>query len=157
MPGTGGGLLLVGGVAGLAGAVAMDVPMNRQPEGWTPAFVAAATLRGGGLEAVSFRDASVIHHAAGACGGVLYGAIVAGLSAVARPGSAVGGLPLFSHLVGVVAVGTFVYAGFVYVVFPRASDVSRERTTAIRGQWLRSTAVYGLTLTVVAPALAVGL
>jgi len=152
-------LLPAGVVAGLAGAVAMDVPMNRQPEGWTPAFVAASVVRRRSPEEVPFRDATVVHHTAGVLAGVLYALAVAPLAlalGVTRPAVAVA--PVAVHAVGVAVVTAFVYVVFAFVVFPRRTpDVPEGRMTAIRGQWLRSTVVFGAALAVVAPAVGVAL
>jgi hypothetical protein len=148
-------LLPAGAVAGLAGAVAMDVPMGRHPEGWTPAFVAASVLRRTDPGSVEFRDASVVHHAAGGAAGLLYGLLAVPLclllaSTVPTPGVPV--LPLAAHLLATLGVVGFVYAFFAYVVLPRAADgIDGGRTTAVRGQWLRATAVYGAVLGVVVP------
>jgi hypothetical protein len=90
--------LAVGGVAGLAAALVMDLPMSRQSEGFTPAYIAASVLRRSPPSDVSFRDANLVHHAAG---------------------------------------------GTIY----------EERATAVRGQWLRSSLVFGAALAVIAPAL----
>jgi hypothetical protein len=149
-------LLPAGAVAGLAGAVAMDVPMGRHPEGWTPAFVAASVLRRTEPGAVRFRDASVVHHAAGVAAGVLYALLAAPLGVVLAgtvqtPG--VGpALPVAAHLLAALAVVAFIYAFFAHVVLPRAGEgVSGDRTTAVRGQWFRSAVVFGAALVVVVP------
>lgn len=154
-PSTLASLLLAGVAAGLAGAVAMEVPMGRHPEGWTPAFVAAGVLRRTGPESVRFRDASVVHHVAGVAAGVLYALLAAPLVSVLdgtpqTPG--VSTLPIGAHLAATTGVAVFVYAFFVYVVLPRTGAViPDDRTTAVRGQWARSTVVFGVVLGVVAP------
>jgi hypothetical protein len=151
-------LLPVGAVAGLAGAVAMDVPMGRHPEGWTPAFVAASVLRRTDPTAVRFRDASVVHHAAGVAGGVLYALLAAPLAvalAGTLPTPGVAALPVVAHLVAAAGVVAFIYAFFVHLVLPRAgTGIADDRATAVRGQWLRSAVVFGAALAVVVPALA---
>lgn len=148
-------LLPVGAVAGLAGAVAMDVPMGRHPEGWTPAFVAASVLRRTEPGAVRFRDASVVHHAAGVAAGLLYALLAAPLGVVLAgtvPTPGVETLPVAAHLLAALGVIAFIYAFFAYLVLPRAGEgVAGERTTAVRGQWFRSAVVFGAALVVVVP------
>jgi len=145
-------------LAGLAAAVAMDYPMSRQPEGFTPAYIAAGVLTRRPPAEVTRRAALVAHHAAGALGGVLY-ALAALALAAALPGPpvlAVGGVPVLAHVPAVVAVVVFVYLLFAHLVLPRAGGpAAAERATAVRGQWLRSALVYGAVLTVAVPALAV--
>ncbi len=153
-------LLPAGAVAGLAGAVAMDVPMGRHPEGWTPAFVAASVLRQTELGAVRFRDASLVHHAAGVAAGLLYALLAAPLGAVLAgtpPTPGVGpALPVGAHLLAVVGVVAFIYAFFAYLVLPRAGEgVDGGRATAVRGQWFRSAVVFGAALVVVVPVVGV--
>jgi hypothetical protein len=149
-------LLPAGAVAGLAGAVAMDVPMGRHPEGWTPAFVAASVLRRTEPRAVRFRDASVVHHAAGVAAGVLYALFAAPLAvglAGTLPTPGVGpSLPVAAHLLAALGVVGFVYAFFAYLVLPRAGEgIDGGRATAVRGQWFRSAVVFGAALAVVVP------
>jgi hypothetical protein len=148
-------LLPAGAVAGLAGAVAMDVPMGRHPEGWTPAFVAASVLRRTDPTAVPFRDASVVHHAAGVAAGVLYAVLAAPLALVLAgtpPTPGVASLPVVAHLVAVAGVVAFVYAVFAHLVLPRAgTGIADDRATAVRGQWLRSAVVFGGALAAVVP------
>lgn len=137
--------LLLGVVGGLAGSVAMDAAMHRQPDGWTPAFVAAAVLRRSRLDRVDFRDAVIVHHVAGGLAGVLYGAVAYAATLLLGPGSTVS--LLIAHLVTVVVVVAFIYAFFAHVVLPRgATDIYEERATAVRGQWLRSSLVFGAVL-----------
>jgi hypothetical protein len=137
----------LGAVGGLLGAVAMDAAMHRQPDGWTPAFVAAAVLRRTRPDRVEFRDALVVHHLAGVLAGVLY-ALVGWVVVVAAGSTGVVAVAL-GHLTGVVVVVGFVYAFFAHVVLPRrARGVYEERATAVRGQWLRSSLVFGAVLLV---------
>jgi hypothetical protein len=146
--------LLLGAVAGLAAAVAMDVPMGRQSEGFTPAFVAASVLRRTTPDAVSFRDANVAHHGAGLLAGVLYALVLTGVEALLPTLVPVGGVALVPHLVAVFGVVLFIYGFFSYLVLPRAGGrIYEEQATAVRGQWLRSSLVFGVALAVVAPVL----
>jgi len=148
--------LALGAVAGLAAAVVMDVPMSRQSEGFTPAYLAASVLRRTPPSDVSFRDANLVHHAAGALAGVLYavvaGALVLALGATPSVDALASVLPV--HAVGVGVVVAFIYLFFAHIVLPRAGGtIYEERATAVRGQWLRSSLVFGAALAVIAPAL----
>jgi hypothetical protein len=139
--------IALGALGGLLGALAMDAAMHRQPDGWTPAFVAAAVLRNSRPDRVSFRDALVVHHVAGALAGVLYAVVSWTVVVVAGPvGAAAVAL---GHLTGVLVVVGFIYAFFAHLVLPRgARGVYEERATAVRGQWLRSSLVFGVVLLV---------
>lgn len=154
MPPTAGALVtLVGGAsAGLLAAAVMDVPMSRQPEGYTPAYIAAAALSRTEPESVSFELAMVVHHLAGLLSGVGYGALVFAGDAVIPGTAIVGGVALLPHVVAVVVVGTFVYVSFASVVLPRVGGtIYEERATAVRGQWLRSATVFGAAMLLLAP------
>jgi len=151
-----GTVVLAGAIAGFAGAVVMDVPMVRQQEGFTPAYVAASVLRGTDPESVPIRDASLVHHAAGVLAGVLYAVLATAAAAVLGVDPTPGGLAgaILPHALAVVFVVGFIYAFFAHVVLPRAGrGIYEERATAVRGQWLRSSLVFGVTLALVAPAL----
>lgn len=139
--------VVFGAVGGLLGAVAMDVAMHRQPDGWTPAFVAAAVIRKSRPDRVDFRDAIVVHHVAGVLAGVLYALV--GWSAVVISGPVSPVAVALGHLTGVLVVVAFVYTFFAHLVLPRgAAGAYEERATAVRGQWLRSTLVFGAILLV---------
>jgi len=143
-----------GGVAGLVAAVAMDLPMSRQPDGFAPAYVAAAALTRGDPESVSTEAALAVHHAAGVLAGVLYALALVGAGAVAPPGPSVAGVALLPHVVAVGFVVAFIYAFFAHLVLPRSGGSSYERrATAVRGQWLRSARTFGAALLLIAPAL----
>ena len=134
--------LVLGAVGGVAGAVAMDAAMHRQPDGWTPAFVAAAVLRRSRPDRVAFRDALVVHHVAGGLAGLLYGLVAYSTATLLGPAAPLS--TLLGHVFGVVAVVAFIYAFFAHLVLPRgATGVYEERATAVRGQWLRSSLVFG--------------
>lgn len=140
-----------GAIAGLVAAVAMDVPMGRQPDGWTPAFVATAVLTRTGLDDVSFQQASVVHHAAGIAAGALYGILMVALTGLLLPG-VWRSVSLLAHVLGVIAVTLFIYLVFSHVVLPRVGGaVYEERATAVRGQWLRSSLVFAAALTIAGP------
>jgi hypothetical protein len=149
-------VVAAGAAAGLVAALVMDLPMVRQPDGFTPAFVAAAVVRGRTPDAVSFRDANVVHHAAGVLAGVLYAVIVLALGVAVGPGvdpTALAGAAVV-HALAVAAVVGFIYVVFAHLVLPRAGGtIYEERATAVRGQWLRSSLVFGVAMALVAPPL----
>lgn len=142
-----------GGLAGLVAAVAMDVPMSRQPDGWTPACISVAIIRRTTPDAVRFRDASVIHHGVGVLAGGLYGLLAFGFGVVA-PQFLWRGLPMLAHVPAVVLVTLFIYFFFAHVVLSRAGgEVYEERSTAVRGQWLRSALTFAAAVTLAGPLL----
>ncbi|KTG09217.1 hypothetical protein AUR64_15605 [Haloprofundus marisrubri] len=146
--------LALGALAGLVAAVVMDVPMGRQEGGFTPAYVAASVLRRTTPDEVSFRDANVVHHGAGLLAGVLYAVVLTASESVVPPVWSLGGVDLLAHLVAVGVVVGFIYGFFAYLVLPRAGRrIYEEQSTAVRGQWLRSSLVFGAALAVVAPFL----
>ncbi|WP_224448918.1 hypothetical protein [Haloprofundus salilacus] len=146
--------LALGALAGLVAAVVMDAPMGRQEGGFTPAYVAASVLRRTTPDAVSFRDATVVHHGAGLLAGVLYAVVLTFGETVVPRVVSLGGVDLLSHLVAVGVVVSFIYVFFAHFVLPRAGgDIYEEQSTAVRGQWLRSSLVFGAALAVVAPFL----
>lgn len=148
----------LGALTGLVAAVVMDWPMSRQPDGFTPAAIAASVVSRQSVEAVSMPELLVVHHATGLLAGVLYGALVVGLSAGLPELVRIGGLDLLAHLLAVGVVVGFIYGFFAHVVLPRAGGRNyEEQATAIRGQWLRSSLVFGLTLAVAVPLVAVSL
>jgi hypothetical protein len=147
------GYLVAGAVAGLVAAVAMDLPMGRQPDGWTPAFVAAAVLSRTAPADVSFGRASLVHHGAGVAAGALYGLVTFALTGAVPPISWAG-VSLLAHSIGVVLVTLFIYGLFAHVVLPRVGGtVYEERSTAVRGQWLRSSLVFAAAVTIAGPPL----
>jgi len=151
-------VIAVGALAGLVAAVVMDWPMSRQPDGFTPAAIAAAVVSRQSVEAVSFPELLVVHHAAGLLAGVLYGVAVLGLSSGLPELLVIGGLNLVAHLLAVGLVVGFIYGFFAHFVLRRAGGKSyEEQATAILGQWLRSSLVFGLTLALVVPLVALSL
>ncbi len=141
-------------LCGLLAAVVMDVPMSKQEDGFTPAYVAAAVVRRVAPEKVSLSEAIAVHHATGALAGVLYALLYLVVS-IAIPGLLrIGGVDLLPHLAATVGVSAFVYGFFAHVVLPRAGRrIYEERSTAVRGQWLRSTFVFAAVVAVATPAL----
>lgn len=146
--------VVVGVLAGVLAAAVMDWPMSRQPEGFTPAYIATGVLTRTPHESVSLRNAMIVHHLAGGLAGVLYGLLALGLAVVVPPITTSLGLNLLAHLLAVVGVVVFIYGFFAHVVLPRAGGRSyEEEATAVRGQWLRSALVFGLTLALAVPLL----
>ena len=64
--------LAIGIAAGVVAALVMDWPMSRQPEGFTPAYIAAGGLTRTSPTDVRFRTAMFAHHLAGGLAGLLY-------------------------------------------------------------------------------------
>lgn len=142
------------GLSGLLAAIVMDVPMVRQEEGFTPAYIAASVFRRSSPDDVSEADAYVVHHGAGVFGGVLYAVAYLLLAATLPPVVSMGVVSVLPHVLASVAVAVFVYAFFAHVLLPRSgARVYEERSTAVRGQWLRSSFVFGLTIAVSLPVL----
>jgi hypothetical protein len=148
-------MVTTGALAGLVAAVVMNWPMSRQPDGFTPAAIAAGVVSRQSFEDVSVLQLVVVHHAAGILAGVFYGVVVLGLAA-GMPGVVlVGSIELLAHLLAVGLVVVFIYSFFAHFVLSWASGRAyEEQSTAIRGQWLRSSLVFGLTLAIVAPPIA---
>jgi len=93
------------------------------------------------------------HHLAGGLAGLLYALVALGVDQVTPGLSPAVGIALHAHLIGVVVVVGFIYAFFAHLVLPRAGGRPyEEQATAVRGQWLRSALVYGLTVLVLVPA-----
>jgi hypothetical protein len=144
----------LGAVAGLAAAVVMGLPMSRQAEGFTPAYVAASVVRGGDPGSIRFRDATLVHHAAGVLAGVLFGSLYLVFAALLPALAVVGGVRLLAHVAALGVVVAFVYAFFADLVLPRYGDeIGEDRATAVTGQWLRSSVVFGATVFLLFPLL----
>ena len=138
---------------GVLAAVVMDVPMARQAEGFTPAYLAASVLTRSRPSAVGFPAALAVHHVAGAAAGLLYAAVYLATAGPAPDGVTVGGVAAVPHTVATLAVAGFIYAFFAHLVLPRRGrEIYEERSTAVRGQWLRSVVVFGVTVALVVPA-----
>jgi len=145
-------VVAVGALAGLLAAVVMDWPMSRQPDGFVPAAIATGILTRQSADDVSMPQLLVVHHAAGLLAGGLYGISLLGVTASLPAVVLVGGLDLLAHLLAVGVVTGFIYGFFAHLVLPRAGGRSYEQqATAIRGQWLRSSLVFGATLLIVVP------
>ncbi|WP_129112991.1 hypothetical protein [Halegenticoccus tardaugens] len=146
----------VGALAGFVAALALALPVRRRSsQTFAPAYVAASVLRRKKPDEIGLRDASVAHHGAGALAGALYGVAFSAFS-VLVPGlgrvDGVAGVAVLPHLLAVAVAVLSGYAAFAYLVLPRAgSAIYEEQSTAVRGQWLRTSLVFGATLTVVAP------
>lgn len=151
------GRLALGAVVGLAAAVVMDIPMWRQEEGFTPAYIAASVFRRTPPENVDFLDANLVHHVAGVLSGVFYAGVYLVVDALI-PELPVAGVDIVPHLLSMVVVVVSIYYLFSYFVLPRAGrGIYEERATAVRGQWLRSSLVFGAALLIFGPALFAGL
>lgn len=151
-------VVAIGALAGLVAAIAMDWPMSRQPDGFTPAAIAAGVVSRQSFEDVSVPELLFVHHLAGMLAGVLYGLLILGLASGLPPLVSVGGLDLVAHLLAVGLVVVFIYTFFAHFVLSWASEQGyEEQATAIRGQWLRSSLVFGLTLAIVVPLVTVSI
>lgn len=149
-----GARLALGGATGLLAALAMDWPMSRQPEGFTPAIVTASLFRRTPPDGVTFRDANVAHHVTGVLSGALYALVLSALQGVVPALVAVGGVGLLGHLLAVLGVVASNYLVFSRVLLPRAGGtIYEERATAVRGQWLRSSLVFGAVVLLLGPIL----
>lgn len=151
-------LVAIAMVAGLVAAFVMDWPMSRQPQGFVPAYIAASVVARKPVEDVRFGEALVLHHLAGVLAGVVYAVVVGAFSHGVPPIVTAFGLNLIAHLLAVGLVVGFIYSFFAHLVLPRAGGQSYEQqATAVRGQWLRSALVFGVTMLVVVPLLAISL
>ncbi len=150
--------IAVGALAGLVAAVVMDWPMSRQPDGFMPAAIAAGILTRQSADDVSMTQLLAIHHIAGLLAGVLYGVLITVFTVSLPAAISIGGVDLLWHLLAVSLVTGFIYGFFAHFVLPRAGGRSyEEQATAIRGQWLRSSLVFGATLLVAVPLLTVSI
>lgn len=147
-------VVAVGALSGLIAAIVMDWPMSRQPDGFTPAAIAAGILTRQSVDDVSMAELLVVHHFAGLLAGMLYGVLVVGFTSSLPAVVSMGGVDILVHLLAVSLVSGFIYGFFAHFVLPRAVGRSyEEQATAIRGQWLRSSLVFGITLLIVVPVL----
>jgi len=138
---------------GVLAAAVMDVPMARQTEGFTPAYVAASVLARSQPDTVEFAAAFAVHHVAGAAAGLLYAVVYAAAVGPVPGGVAVGGVAAVPHAVATLVVAGFIYGFFAHLVLPRRGRrIYEERSTAVRGQWLRSVVVFGVTVALAVPA-----
>jgi len=150
--------LAVAVIVGVVAALVMDWPMSRQPEGFTPAYIAAGVLTRTPARDVRFRTAMIAHHLAGGLAGLLYALVALSVHRVSPMLSPGVGIALHAHLLGVLVVVGFIYAFFAHFVLPRAGGRPyEEQATAVRGQWLRSALVYGLVMLVLVPAVVASL
>lgn len=144
-------------VCAVAGAVVgflLNIPMVTQDEGYLPAYVAAAGLTRTDPAEASGALAAVVHHVTGVVAALLYGALVALLSVVLPTAVSLNGVPLVPHVIGVVAVTTFIYYFFARVAMPRLGGSLRDRSDDIVQQWALTAFIYGAALALFVPALA---
>lgn len=146
-------LLAVGAAAGLLATLVANVPMHRQSEGSTPAFVAAGALTRSELTEVSGGAASAVHYAAGVASGLLFAlaawALDRALPATARiPGTRLEWAP--HVLAGLLLLG-FLFVSFGYLVLPLFGREARSRAGTVRKQWFVTATVYVAALLVLVP------
>ncbi|KTG27773.1 hypothetical protein [Haloferax profundi] len=147
----------LGAIVGVAAAVVMDIPMWRQEEGFTPAYIAASVIRRTRPDNVDFLDANLVHHVAGALSGAFYALVYLVVDSV-LPEAPLFGVDFPPHVISTGVVVASIYVLFSQFVLPRAGrSIYEERATAVRGQWLRSSLVFGATLLILAPALFAGI
>jgi hypothetical protein len=120
-------------LAGLGGALFMDVPMARLPEGLTPARGATAVLTGTDPDAVSGRRAWLVHHAFGLPAGGLFGGLyLVTVGVLGRAGAV---------LVADLVVVAFLYLFFSRLVLPLLA-FPPERELVVRRSWVVSVAAF---------------
>ncbi|WP_324759157.1 hypothetical protein [Haloarcula montana] len=139
-------------VSGAMAAALMNIPMYVQPQGYQPAYVAAAGLRRCDPTDVSQALAVAVHQVTGTVAPLLYGAVVLVLSPLPIALS-LNGVPTIPHLVGIAVLTLFIYFFFERVAMPRAGGSLREEATPIVRQWALSTFIYGVTLALLIPAM----
>ena len=139
-------------VSGAVAAALMNIPMYVQPQGYKPAYVAAAGLRRCDPSEVSQALAVAVHQVTGTVATLLYGAVVVVLS-VLPTALSLNGVPTIPHLVGVAVLTLFIYYFFERVALPRAGGSLREESTPIVRQWALSAFIYGVTLALLIPVM----
>lgn len=142
-------------VAGAVAVLGMNVAMWQFPEGFTPAYVATATLRRTTPDRVSALEAGMVHHAAGVVAGLCYGVVLWALVAAVDALSLsirVGGTTYpdaFSVVVLTgIAVFAFLYGLFVWVVLPRAG-FDDDRVDTVTNSWVATAGAYTLVVAAV--------
>lgn len=140
-------------LSGILAALLMNIPMYVQPEGYRPAYVAAAGLTGTDPSEASDALAVAVHHVTGTAAALLYGAVVFALGAILPTALDLNGIPAIPHLVGAVAVTVFIYYFFERVALPRAGGSWRDNAEPIVQQWALSAFIYGTTLALLLPVL----
>lgn len=139
-------------LAGLAVSLAVELSPIRRDDGLTPAHVAAAVVAGGRPDDVGYWDETVVHHAVGVVAGTLYAVAYLAAALVVPAGAVVGRVGVVPHVLAVTGAVLFVYAAFATLVLSRAErSVYEERSTAVRGQWLRSSVGFGAGFAFAAP------
>lgn len=140
-----GSIVIQGAILGAVATVAMNVVMDRLPEGRTPTLVAASVLTGVAPDAVTARRASGVHYAAGLASGVGFLSLLAASWQLLGVDSAA---PLTVR--GIVGLGVsasvlygFLLAFFTVLVLPRHErGFARQRLRAIRTHWAISAATH---------------
>lgn len=134
--------LIVAPAVGLVATLAMDVVMERIPEGNTPPRVAAGVLTDRPVDEAPQRLATVVHYVAGAGSGLLLLWLLAVVSGAASP---LGGgvLPTVFILLLAGGIMLFLMIGFFLVVpLPRARGLGRQRLKRTRDAWSIMAATY---------------
>lgn len=148
--------ILTSVLAGIVAAVVMNYPMSRGTDGFVPARVTAAMLTRQSPDAVSLRDALLVHHVTGAAAGLAYAGISYPIALVVPnllllPGN----VGTFPHLLAISLLVVVLDQVFNRVLFPRVSGTAyEERGTAIQGHWLRALLVFAVTMALAVPVLA---
>ena len=140
-------------VSGALAALLMNIPMSVQPEGYRPAYVAAAGLTRRDPADVDTALAVAVHHVTGTAAGLLYGAIVFVLGAILPSALVLNGIPTIPHLAGAVGVTLFIYYFFERIAMPRAGGSLQAEAEPIVRQWALSAFIYGTTLALLLPVL----
>ena len=140
-------------VSGLFAALLMNIPMYVQPQGYRPAFVAAAGLTRRDPADVETALAVAVHHVTGTAAALLYGAVVVVLGAVLPSALVLNGIPTIPHLAGAAGVTLFIYYFFERIAMPRAGGSLQSDAEPIVRQWALSAFIYGATLALLLPVL----
>ena len=144
-------------LAGLAAAIAMNLPMAGLAEGYTPAVVTTSVIQQTVPSQVSSRAAVAVHHAFGPLAGMAYAVCGIALDGVFPSVTRIAGLSLGAHGVAVVLVSASSYGALAYVILLQYGGAARDRTAAVRRDWLATTAVFGASLGLAVPLAATAL
>lgn len=148
--------LLAGAVAGLLAAVVTNLPMHRQSEGATPAFVVASAFSGRALTEVSNGLASAVHYGAGVLAGLLFAGLAWWLDRLLPPSALIPEtrIAIAPHVVAGLLVYAAAFSLFAYLVLPAFGGEATARAETVRRQWLVTAGVYVAALLVLVPVVA---
>lgn len=142
-------------LAGLGAAALMNVPINALSHGNVPPRVTAAALWREPVDRVTASESAAVHYAAGMVAGALFELVVVLAERVTDVRVVVPGVA-FAEVVAAILVAALAFAGFVFVVFPRAGETlyrdGGARVTVVR-QWAVSAATFGVGMLVLVPVL----